>query len=294
MSKFCIFTPTYNRRETLPRLYDSLLRQEFKDFTWLIVDDGSTDLTRELIEGYIRENLINIRYIKTENQGKSKAMNLAAQLCEDELFLCVDSDDYLRYDALSILDKTWTSLRHNPQVAGMIALHAIDEIDAKSVHMPIKDVVMPSWDLYCKYGLSRDAIHIYRSSIMKKYPNPVQNGEKFISEGYAHRAIGKKYGVYVIDEVLTFGDYRQDGLTKNARKIARENPRGYALNKKQIVEMSPTIGQKYKHTILYLVGCFFSRDVHFFKNAPDKILVILGLLPALLLKLTVFKDKSGA
>ena len=83
-----IFTPMYNRAYIIENLYKSLLKQTDKDFDWLIIDDGSTDNTEEVIQKYINENKISIKYIKKQNEGKPSAINDALNIANDnELFM---------------------------------------------------------------------------------------------------------------------------------------------------------------------------------------------------------------
>ena len=98
-----VCTPTYNRAHTLPRLYESLVRQTSQDFEWLVVDDGSTDNTRELVDGWVAEGRIRIRYVYKENGGKPSAHNLGVRMAAGELFFCVDSDDYLTDNAVEVI-----------------------------------------------------------------------------------------------------------------------------------------------------------------------------------------------
>ncbi len=109
--KFTIFTPTYNRAYMLENLYNNLKEQTFKDFEWLIVDDGSTDNTKELVNTFIDEKLININYIIKQNGGKHTAMNLGSEYSQGELFFVVDSDDGLVKDALEKMNKSWQSVK---------------------------------------------------------------------------------------------------------------------------------------------------------------------------------------
>ena len=102
-----VCTPTYNRAHTLPRLYESLVRQTSQDFEWLVVDDGSTDNTRELVDGWVAEGRIRIRYVYKENGGKPSAHNLGVRLAAGELFFCVDSDDYLTDNAVELILSAW-------------------------------------------------------------------------------------------------------------------------------------------------------------------------------------------
>ncbi len=98
-----VFTPTYNRAQTIPRLYRSLLNQSVKDFEWLVIDDGSSDGTEALVAGLIAESQISIRYLKTENGGKHRAINKALDMASGDIFFIVDSDDYLAENALARL-----------------------------------------------------------------------------------------------------------------------------------------------------------------------------------------------
>lgn len=95
-----VFTPTYNRKDELINLYKSLLEQEFKDFEWVIVDDGSKDNTEETVKNFIKENKIKINYYKQENKGKSLAHNKGVELAQGEYFVGIDSDDIFAQDAL--------------------------------------------------------------------------------------------------------------------------------------------------------------------------------------------------
>ena len=102
MSNFTltIFTPVYNRAHTIRRTYESLCRQTCKDFEWLVIDDGSTDNTCHLVEGWKAEGLIPIRYVYQENQGMHGAHNTAYKNINTELNTCIDSDEWSPYDSL--------------------------------------------------------------------------------------------------------------------------------------------------------------------------------------------------
>ena len=98
--KLTIFTPTYNRAYTLKKLYASLIEQINQNFEWLIVDDGSTDNTEEVVKQWVDEKKITIRYFKQRNGGKQRAHNKGVEICNTELFICVDSDDYIVKDSV--------------------------------------------------------------------------------------------------------------------------------------------------------------------------------------------------
>ena len=70
---FSMITPTYNRAHTLTALFDSLKDQTFKDFEWVIADDGSTDSTEELVKSFCELAKFPIVYHQIEHGGKAKA-----------------------------------------------------------------------------------------------------------------------------------------------------------------------------------------------------------------------------
>src|SRR2546423_7881993 len=91
---FTVFTPTYNRAHTLLRVYESLKKQTFDDFEWLIVDDGSTDDTPTLVKQWISDGILTIRYVFQENAGKHVCINVATKLARGRYIATIDSDDW--------------------------------------------------------------------------------------------------------------------------------------------------------------------------------------------------------
>ena len=126
MKTITIFTPAYNRAHTIGRTYQSLCRQTCKDFEWLVVDDGSTDGTQQLVEGWIAENKIPIRYIYQENQGMHGAHNTAYRNIDTPLNTCIDSDDYMPDDAVEKILRCWQQ-RGSDHVAGIIGLDMTED-----------------------------------------------------------------------------------------------------------------------------------------------------------------------
>ena len=101
MKLITVFTPTYNRENTLRRCYESLIMQTSKNFVWQIIDDGSSDGTEELIHNFIADEKIEIMYIKKQNGGKVSAINKSLEITKTELWICLDSDDYFFPDAIA-------------------------------------------------------------------------------------------------------------------------------------------------------------------------------------------------
>lgn len=120
MFRFTVFTPTYNRAHTLHRVFESLLAQTFQDFEWLIVDDGSSDATRDLVNSW--QAPFPIRYIYKENGGKHTAFNLAVQEARGEFFLTFDSDDRCVSHALQRFYEVWQGIEDKDAFSGVTAL----------------------------------------------------------------------------------------------------------------------------------------------------------------------------
>lgn len=277
-----IFTPTYNRVATLPRLYNSLLNQNNKNFEWLIVDDGSCDNTRTLIENWIKDNKITIRYIYQENSGKMSAHNNGVLNANYEIFMCVDSDDYL-YDenvVNTILSKWYSlSVKEKKQLAGIIAQKFISNKNFKNKILPNIYVETLS-NIYRKYKFKGDTALIFRTEVLKDHLFPIISGEKFITEAYVYEQIDEKYKYLVLPINLFNCEYMPDGYTNNWINTVVNNPKGWKLycNQHMIYNISR------KDLILtvcrYISMCLFNNDnIYTIINSSNKRMLTILLLP---------------
>ena len=289
--ELCVFTPTYNRAYCLSDLFDSLCCQTAMQFEWLIVDDGSTDNTKELVESFKASSPFPITYIWQSNGGKQRAFNTGVQNCNSELFMCVDSDDTVPADmVISVLEK-WRSVRNNPEVAGVIGMDGKDATTPLQSSIP-KDLQYTTiWDLYYKHHHKGDTAQAHRTEILARFPFDVAPNEKFIAETSVFHQIDQHYKLAVIPKILIIANYRADGYTANARKVARENPIGYVKHKRMLVEYADTWGRRFYETILYMVGCNFAGRDHAILDAPYRLLAAAAWLPAQILCHTIYRSK---
>lgn len=251
MKQLCIFTPTYNREHTLKRLYESLKKQTDSRFYWLVVDDGSTDETQSLIDSFANESVIEIEYIKVANGGKQRACNLAAEKCTSELFMCVDSDDYLIPDAVHFVLTTWNKIEN--------AIGIATPRSARNDQFPDETVTKLS-ALYEQYGYKGETCIATLTSVVKSHPFYIAEGEKFIPEVYQFDQIDRKYNHLLCNREICKGEYLTDGYTANYKRMLLKNPRSYAEYKKQCIEFSNTFIQRFKETILYLMWSKIAGD----------------------------------
>ena len=116
-----VFTPTYNRADLLPHLFNSLRHQTYSDFEWVIVDDGSTDNTQEVVNDMLcdNDNQFSINYIRKENHGKHTAINMGVRHAKGELFMIVDSDDMLPDKALEIVADEYQYIKNDNTYCGV-------------------------------------------------------------------------------------------------------------------------------------------------------------------------------
>ena len=227
--KITLFTPTYNRAHTLPVLYKSIQSQTYRDFEWLIVDDGSVDNTEFLVKSWINENNdFPIRYYKKSNGGKCSAINYGLDLAEGELFFNVDSDDYLTDDALEKIAFWESSL---PKNGGFCAVSGNLGTARDSTPNLIFDTEYFDGTFLDRYGkvTGERAIAFY-TDIHRKYKYPVFEGERFMTEAVVwNRMAYDGFKVRFYNDIIWIYEYQEDGLTKAGSGVFLNNPMGYGL-----------------------------------------------------------------
>lgn len=247
-TKVTVFTPAYNRGYTLDRLYSSLLKQTDKSFCWLIVDDGSTDETQELVSGWMRENKIEIEYYKQENQGKPSAHNKGVELTKTELFTCVDSDDYLTDDAIAKILSAWEKIPSECiGILGYKKREGGDVITKCSDGSIVKGTLRYLYD----HGLSGDTILIYKTEVLKKYKFPQFVGEKFIPEAYLYDLLDQEGTLFLLRKAIYVCEYLTDGYTASMGELLYSNPQGYFCYINQRLRLDVTMKQRFVDSIRY-------------------------------------------
>ena len=230
--KITIFTPTYNRAYLLERLYRSIQRQTFRDFEWLIVDDGSKDNTEEVIASFVCEkNTFPIRYYKKQNGGKSRAVNYGLDLAEGELFFIMDSDDYLTDDALEKIVYWEKTIHGKPGYCGVAGNRGTSEKETPNV--PLEGPFMDCSVLEKYTGntalLGEHAEALY-TDVFRNFKYPEFEGEKYMTPCVAFdRMAAAGYKTRYFEDIIWVCNYLDDGLTKHADTIYVNNPKGYGL-----------------------------------------------------------------
>jgi len=282
-----VFTPTYNRAYILGRCYESLKRQTCKDFVWLIIDDGSTDNTRELVDRWIQENKVPIKYHYQENQGMHGAHNTAYELIDTELNVCIDSDDYMADDAVEKIISFWR--RHgNEKTAGIIALDSYTDVRIIGTLLPEHVKSSTLFDIYNKYRVKGDKKLIYRSELTKRYPYPLFPGEKYVNLAYKYSMLDRDYELLIMNETVCYVEYMNDGSSRNMLKQYRKNPRGFAFWRKEAMKLPfGSMMYKYRQAVHYVSSSLISNNRYFIKESPRKFLTVFAIPPGILLFLYI-------
>ena len=230
--KITIFTPTYNRAHLLKRLYRSIQQQTYRNFEWLIVDDGSSDNTEEVVNSFINDkNDFTIRYFWKNNGGKSRAVNYGLDLAEGELFFIMDSDDYLTEDALEKIIYWESTIQGNKMFCGVTGNRGTSQTETPNVPLPDAYMDVSVLEKYKgNIALLGEHAEVLYTDIFRKFKYPEFEGEKYLTPCIAFdRMAAAGYKVRYFQDIIWVCKYLDDGLTKNVSSLYLKNPYGYGL-----------------------------------------------------------------
>jgi glycosyltransferase involved in cell wall biosynthesis len=266
-----VFTPTYNRAYTLHLCYESLVRQTCRDFIWLIIDDGSNDHTKELVESWIANNKVPIKYYYQENQGMHGAHNTAYELIDTELNVCIDSDDYMSDDAVGKIIFNWKNYG-GEKYAGLVGLDARQDGSIIGTRMPDNIEESTLSNLYGKYKVRGDKKLVYRSELTKKtLPYPLFPGEKYCPLSYKYILIDQQHPLLILNEILCHVEYLEDGSSLNMIKQYKKNPKGFAFFRKVAMKHASSYKDEVREAIHYVSSNLMIKNYKFLMESPCKL-----------------------
>lgn len=287
--RLCIFTPTFNRAKTLVNCYRCLINQSNKEFQWLIIDDGSNDGTDKIVNEWIKDEIIKIRYVRKKvNQGKGRAIEDSLIICDSPLWLCLDSDDELFpkavEDILSRYDEIFSKKRccgiwgvrytkNRVPMQGDKYTNIINKLPDKIQFMEAR----------YKYRIPPEYCLVYKTNVLKKYKYPHYDGEKFIPESSVYCLMDADNYYYLTSKKpLMTCEYLSDGLSNNYYKNVARYPNGYTYTQGVIADNCKYFYGVLRSSICYQAGRILGGNCFKFKNKRRKILASL-LKPAGLL-----------
>lgn len=277
-----VFTPTYNRAYCLHNGYEALCRQTLKDFVWLVVDDGSTDNTKELVESWQKsDNGFEIQYLYKTNGGLYSGYIAAINAIQTELCMCVDSDDCLTDNAIESVLDLWREYG-SEKYAGVIGYDAqkngciIGEIFPESMKtINLIDTLLGRAEVKDADWKNIVRTELYREAIPSRIITDEFMGEKDFNPHYLHIKICEKYDFLVLNKVLCIVDYQPDGMTATVLKQYIRSPNSFrALRLLELTYHDAPTKFKIKKTIHYISSCILAKKPCF-SASPQKILSVI-------------------
>lgn len=271
-----IFTPAYNRAHTIGRTYESLCRQSCKDFEWLVIDDGSTDNTKDLVLSWIKDNKIPIRYIFQENQGMHGAHNTAYHNITTKLNICIDSDDYMPDNGVEQIVSLWKE-KGSTKYAGIIGLD--QDVQGNIIGTVFADDLKETTLTgFYALGGKGDKKLVYRTDVINSYPDyPIFPGEKYVGLIYKYMLIDQDYPLLTLNKSLVIVDYQPDGSSFGMYRQYWNNPKGFAFLRKTEMVLTKSWKRRFMCCIHYVSSSIRAKNKYFLKESPKKMYTFLAI-----------------
>lgn len=285
-----IFTPSYNRANLLGRGFEALKKQSCKDFIWMIIDDGSTDNTEEIVKHFQNEKCgFEIRYIYKENGGLHTGYNVAIENADTELCMCIDSDDWIADGAVEQIISLWKKVKKQ-DCAGIVALDAdVTGNPTCFIQSDEKYINLNEYDASHKWAGDRKLV--IRTDLYKSVaPMPTFEGEKNFNPQYMHIKIAQNYSFYVLNKVICIVDYQDTGMSAGIFRQFVNSPNSFAEYRRLQMEMKPNrFYYIVKNAIHYDSSCILAgKAKEIITKSPKKVLTTivapLGLILSVYIK----------
>lgn len=277
MKLITVFTPTYNRAFCLEQVYNSLVEQTNKDFLWLIIDDGSTDDTSDLVQVWIDQKKLEINYIFQENTGMHGAHNTAYSNIKTELNVCIDSDDFMSNNAIESIIKLWKD-KASATTAGIIGLDAYKNGNIIGDIIPENITHSTLEDIYNKHKITGDKKLVIRTDVVKKFPSyPLYKGEKLVPLGTLYLLIDQQYHWICTNTVLCIVEYLEEGSSRNIFKQYRISPNGFGYSRLLRIQYSKSYLEKFKNAIHLVSSALFAKKVSLLLKSSNLWLTFFSL-----------------
>ena len=277
-----VVTPSYNRGKMLFDCYKSLQAQTRMDFEWIIIDDGSTDGTSEMIDRINRDNTsFDIIYHRKENGGKHTALNASHLYIRGKYVLILDSDDTLTPDAVQIVLDEWNRFDDQRDIGLLIFQRKNKEeivcAYAKDEYVPVDLLSYQRTNV-----LSSDCCEVIRSELFMAYPFPVYDNEKFVAETALWYRVGLEKKCVYINKPVYICEYLDGGLTKNGRAMRVKNPKGGMYTSYLRMNKRCSLKERIRASLLYVCYGYYAgmKSADIVREARDyKKLVFIALFP---------------
>lgn len=271
-----VLTPTFNRGGgRLQSLWESLQKQTVKDFEWFVVDDGSTDDTKDLITQLQEKSDFPIRYIYKSNGGKHTALNVGIHTICSELIFIVDSDDCVTDDAVESILKIHKKYRSQNNICGYAFLRAFPDGKVNGKKFDVDEKIGSYIDVRVNGDdTGADKAEVFKTHCLKEFPFPEYSNEKFLGEDLVWVRMARKYEMVHINKAIYVGNYLEDGLTNNRRKHNIASPIGCMHRAEEFMESDLKTRYRIKGGLQYIVYGRFAgvKVVDLIRKSRHKVL----------------------
>lgn len=287
--KISILTPTYNRANLLDKLYASILINSNNcpdiKVEWLIMDDGSTDNTKRIVQEYEKERIIDVQYFYQENQGKMVAINKLIKKATGDLIIECDSDDFFTKDAFKIIEESLRECKDIKETYALVFLKYTKDGKNMGNEFLENNYQSTMFDLYFKEEITGEKALVYNAEIRKKFEYELENNEKFITEARLHHKMDLQYEVRCFNQPIMICEYQNEGYSKNILDLFKKYPYGYYQYFKEMFEQDlhgVTLKKRlyiYKHYILFSTLTNEKHPIKNVKGFGNKIMVAILYIP---------------
>lgn len=272
-----IFTPTYNRADLLNNIFNNLSSQSYMNFEWIIIDDGSTDQTKDVVNIFKKKSHFPIHYYWKQNGGKHTAYNFALNFAKGELFMCLDSDDVLTKDAIELIKNHYEKIKYKENCCGFIGYKENEDKTLLSPQFPENLDYSSLIDLDLKYNCRGEYTLIYKTNIAKQYLFPVFKGENFVGENVVYDKIDESYTYFLLRNSICLCKYFADGYTSMNDILMKNNPSGYCIYFMQRIDYQNNIIKKVNIAAKYhCFKMFAQKDSRLNYDGKNKFIIILS------------------
>ena len=277
-----VLTPTFNRAFLLPNLYGSLCRQTNQLFDWLVMDDGSTDDTEALVNKWVSmDHPFRIKYIKKQNGGKNRAINVGVRMIDTPFTMIVDSDDFLTDDAIEFLSNAALEIKDDNAIAGVVGMRGTDNNTPLKAPLFPKDAHVDANNLErMRFGLDKDACEVFKTDILASHPFKVWPREKFVPEQVVWNQLALEgYKLRWYNRVTYITCYQADGMTNGSWKLLKENPMGYAMMFNHLLLTDLSLKSSISNTVQFISCCFLGKEPTYLLKCNRRALGLILLIP---------------
>lgn len=273
-----VVTPTYNRAHLLERVFESLAGQTFRYFEWIVVDDGSTDETKQVVERLARRATFAVRYFWKPNGGKHTAMNLAYTVAAGELLLCFDSDDRCTTDALAFMVGKWRELSPRyPDLIGIVTSSMTKDGMPIGTTFPIDGEIGHLHRVYDRIRLRGDRWDIHMTRVLREYPFPTLDGQRLCPEGLVWNRLSRRYRMAFFNHRTRVHEHEADGYTANLGLVRRKSAGLFKLYYDEFLDLDVSLPARLKAACNFVRASVHDRSLwNALRKRPH--LVSAGLL----------------